>query len=67
LGKQIEEAIKPKKVFVVGYASDYIGYIPDMSAYDEGGYETLSTLLQRGEGERIVEIIIEALRNHHHS
>jgi len=44
LGKQIEEALKPKKVFVVGYASDYIGYIPDMSAYDEGGYETLSTL-----------------------
>jgi len=67
LGKQIEEALKPKKIFVVGYASDYIGYIPDMSAYDEGGYETLSTLLQRGEGERIVEIIIEALRNHHHS
>jgi len=59
LGKQIEEALKPKKVFVVGYASDYIGYIPDMSAYDEGGYETLSTLLQRGEGERIVEIIID--------
>jgi hypothetical protein len=67
LGKQIEEALKPKKVFVVGYGSDYIGYIPDMSAYDEGGYETLSTLLQRGEGERIVQIIIEAIRNHYHS
>ena len=67
LGNQIEEALKPKKVFVVGYASDYIGYIPDMSAYDEGGYETLSTLLQRGEGERIVQIIIEAIRNHYHS
>jgi len=67
LGKQIEEALKPKKVFVVGYASDYIGYIPDMMAYDEGGYETLSTLLQRGEGERIVEIITEALKNHYHS
>jgi hypothetical protein len=67
LGKQIEEALKPKKVFVVGYASDYIGYIPNMNAYDEGGYETLSTLLQRGEGERIVQIIIEAIRNHYHS
>jgi len=57
LGRQIEEALKPKKVFVVGYASDYIGYIPDMTAYDEGGYETLSTLLKRGEGERLIEII----------
>jgi len=57
LGRQIEEVLKPKKVFVVGYASDYIGYIPDMSAYDEGGYETLSTLLQRGEGERLIDII----------
>ena len=57
LGRQIEEALKPKNVFVVGYASDYIGYIPDMTAYDEGGYETLSTLLKRGEGERLIEII----------
>jgi hypothetical protein len=60
LGTQIENALNPLKVFVVGYAGDYIGYIPDMLAYDEGGYETLSTLLQKGEGERLVEAVIDS-------
>jgi len=59
LGKEIEESLNSKKVFIVGYCFDSIGYIPNIKAYEEGGYETLSTLLEKGEGERIRDIIIK--------
>ncbi len=59
LGKQIEDGLKPRKVVLIGYCWDYIGYIPDAKAYEEGGYETLATLLEKGEGEKIVETIIK--------
>ncbi|WP_018963668.1 neutral/alkaline non-lysosomal ceramidase N-terminal domain-containing protein [Coprothermobacter platensis] len=62
LGKEIEEALKPQTVFVVGYCTDYIGYIPDKTAYEEGGYETLSTLLEKGEGERLIEMILQTIK-----
>ncbi|HYF92248.1 MAG TPA: neutral/alkaline non-lysosomal ceramidase N-terminal domain-containing protein [Symbiobacteriaceae bacterium] len=35
---------------VVGYANGHVGYIPDDAAYDEGGYEVLSSHLERGAG-----------------
>jgi hypothetical protein len=63
LGKQIEEGLKPRKVVLVGYCWDYIGYIPDIKAYEEGGYETLATLLEKGEGEKIVETVIKEAKS----
>jgi hypothetical protein len=58
LGKQIEKSLEPNKVILAGYCWDYIGYIPDAESYEKGGYETLSTLLEKGEGEKIVETIV---------
>lgn len=63
LGKQIEDGLKPLKVILVGYCWDYIGYIPDIKAYEEGGYETLVTLLEKGEGEKIVETVIKEVKS----
>lgn len=63
LGKQIEDGLKPNKVVLIGYCWDYIGYIPDREAYEEGSYETFSTLLEKGEGERIVETVIREAKS----
>lgn len=63
LGKQIEDGLSPRKVVLVGYSWDYVGYIPDAKAYEEGGYETYSTLLEKGEGEKIVETVIKEVKN----
>ncbi len=39
LGRRIKEALPHNQVFIVGYANQDIGYIPDRAAYDKGGYE----------------------------
>lgn len=44
-------------VFFFGYANGYIGYIADMSGYDRGYYEAMSSFLKRGEGEHLIEMI----------
>lgn len=62
LGRYIEESLKPSKVILVGYCWDYIGYILDSKSYEEGGYEALTTLLEKGEGERIAETIIKEVK-----
>lgn len=52
-GSQLRESIRgPMKVLVVGYASDYVGYLPP--ADDRESYEADSALVAPGEGERLV-------------
>lgn len=62
LGNAIRTAFPEYTVLVAGYCGDYIGYIPDEAAYQEGGYEALSTFLARGEGERIRDEAIRGLQ-----
>ncbi|HDJ89576.1 MAG TPA: hypothetical protein ENG40_02655 [Thermoprotei archaeon] len=52
------------KTIVVSYANQYFGYIPTEKAYDEGGYEVEfpTTILMKGEGEKLVENVVSLLR-----
>jgi len=47
--------------FVAELSNDSIGYVPTRVAYDEGGYESNSTPLQPGTGERMVATALELL------
>lgn len=40
---------------VVGFANDYIGYIPTRAAFEAGGYEALMMSLSPDEGDAIVD------------
>jgi hypothetical protein len=39
IGLAIRKASPFATTWIVGYAEDYVGYIPTRAAYDEGGYE----------------------------
>ncbi|HHY46949.1 MAG TPA: hypothetical protein GX506_06565, partial [Firmicutes bacterium] len=70
LGLAIKRARSPRKVFILGYSNDNIGYVPISPAYDEGGYEVeesyryygLPSRLARGGGEVIVEVLLDLLK-----
>jgi hypothetical protein len=62
LGNDIRAAFPDHVVLVAGYCGDYVGYIPDATAYDEGGYEAFTTLIAKGEGERLRDAAINGLR-----
>jgi len=62
LGNNIRAAFPDHVVLVAGYCGDYMGYIPDAAAYDEGGYEAFTTFIAKGEGERLRDAAINGLR-----
>ena len=62
LGNDIRAAFPDHVVLIAGYCGDYMGYIPDAAAYDEGGYETFTTFITKGEGERLRDAAINGLR-----
>ena len=62
LGNDIRAAFPGHVVLVAGYCGDYMGYIPDAAAYDEGGYEAFTTFIAKGEGERLRDAAINGLR-----
>jgi hypothetical protein len=62
LGNDIRAAFPNHVVLVAGYCGDYVGYIPDAAAYDEGGYEAFKTFIAKGEGERLRDAAINGLR-----
>jgi hypothetical protein len=62
LGNDIRAAFPDHVVLVAGYCGDYMGYIPDVAAYDEGGYEAFTTFIAKGEGERLRDAAINGLR-----
>lgn len=53
LGRKIEN----EKVYIIGYANGYAGYIADKNAYDHRTYEALSSPFEKGEGEKLVDFI----------
>ena len=62
LGNDIRAAFPDQVVLIAGYCGDYMGYIPDAAAYDEGGYEAFTTFIAKGEGERLRDAAIDGLR-----
>ena len=62
LGNDIRAGFPDHVVLVAGYCGDYMGYIPDAAAYDEGGYEAFTTFIAKGEGERLRDAATNGLR-----
>ena len=62
LGNDIRAAFPNHVVLIAGYCGDYMGYIPDAAAYDEGGYEAFTTFIAKGEGERLRDDAIKGLQ-----
>lgn len=54
LGQEIGARSGLDCCLVIGYAGGHVGYIPDEAAYDEGGYEVLSSHLSRDAGAMLV-------------
>lgn len=48
---------------ILGYMNGYYSYILDEKAYDKGYYVASSTPFKRGEGEKLVSIIMEKLKH----
>jgi len=44
---------------VVGYANDYIGYIPTRNEFERGGYEVSMSIIERGEDEKLRDAALE--------
>lgn len=62
LGRQIKDRSPCENTIIAGYSNGYIGYIPDMPAYEQGGYETLASPVERGFGEQLAESAARRLR-----
>jgi hypothetical protein len=68
---EIKRARAPRRVFVLGYTNDAVGYVVPERVYDEGGYEVndsfryygLPSRLVRGTGEQVTRTLIEMLEN----
>jgi hypothetical protein len=64
LGQEIKRRSPFRYTFVFELANDYVGYIPDATAFDRGGYQVwtgLHSFLERGTGELIVATAVDLL------
>ena len=63
-GLEIKKKSPFPHTFIIGYANDYVGYIPTLEAFQEGGYEVrlgLASKLDPKAGEMITGIVLEML------
>lgn len=58
---ELFSSLLPSGLSVITYANGYYRYISPKEAYDAGYYESMGSIIARGEGERLIERI-EALR-----
>lgn len=58
LGQQIRTSLGDAATCVAALCDGSVGYIPTADAFAEGGYEPNASVLQPGEGERIVEAAV---------
>ncbi len=68
LGQEIKRRSPFRYTYVFELANDYIGYIPDKTGFDRGGYQTwtgLHSFLERGTGELIVDEAVGLLDRLH--
>lgn len=63
-GLEIKKESPFPHTFIIGYANDYVGYIPTLKAFQEGGYEVrlgLASKLDPKTGEIITKRVLEML------
>jgi len=60
VGLKIKKILSPKIAMIVGYANDYIGYIPTKEAFSQGGYEVETSLFSDEVGNVLINEV-EAL------
>lgn len=64
-GLEIKDMSHFKKTFIIGLANDYIGYVPTLKAFQEGGYEPTpcrGSQLTETAGEMLVESALRQLK-----
>jgi neutral ceramidase len=59
LGQEIRERLGAARTCVAALCDGTIGYIPTKDAFEIGGYEPNASVLQPGEGERLVASVVE--------
>jgi len=63
-GLEIKKKSPFAHAFIIGYANDYVGYIPTLKAFQEGGYEVRTgsaSKLDPKAGEMITERVLQML------
>jgi hypothetical protein len=58
LGQRIRAALGDETTCVAALCDGTVGYIPTADAFSVGGYEPNASVLQSGEGERLVEAVV---------
>jgi hypothetical protein len=59
---EIRKNSPSKYTFISELANDSIGYVPTAKAYEEGGYEPSTTILERNAGTKLTQAAINLLR-----
>lgn len=54
LGLKIKKMLFPKIAMIVGYANDYVSYIPTKEAFSRGGYEVETSLFTEDVGNILI-------------
>lgn len=62
LGKLIRANAPFPNVIISCYSNGVLGYIPSQEAYEQGGYEALSSPLAPGFGEKLAAAAVDALK-----
>jgi len=54
LGLKIKRILSPKIAMIIGYANDYVSYIPTKEAFSRGGYEVETSLFTNEVGTILI-------------
>lgn len=54
---ELYSTLLPENTAAICYANGYYRYIADRKAYDDGHYEALAAIAERGEGEKLMDAI----------
>lgn len=63
LGARIRMECGLETTLVVGYSGGHVGYVPDRRAYEQGGYEALSSLVAPEAGETLAAAAVDLLKS----
>jgi len=66
-GMQIKESAPMAMTIMCNMANGSIGYVPSQLGYDNGGYSTDITRLAPGSGEKLAQVMIDTLTQHHNN
>lgn len=58
LGHLAKLRVSTRHCGVIGYANEFVGYVPAEAAYAEGGYEVDSALVAPGTGEQLIDSLV---------